>query len=68
MAHMDDDDVFLRFVEERRELGFRGERPPQRRRPMNWPFVALVAVALGAGLVTMTSTRSDTEITAALPK
>lgn len=53
MAHGDEDEVFSRFVEERRELGFRGERPPQRRL-INWHFLALVAVVLGAGLITVT--------------
>ena len=52
MAHMEDDDVFSRFVEERRELGFRGERP-QQRRLINWHFLALVAVVLSAGLITV---------------
>ena len=64
MAHMEDDDVFSRFVEERRELGFRGERP-QRRRPMGWPLVALITVALGAGLITLTQVTIDKEITIA---
>jgi len=67
MTHGDEDEVFSRFVEERRELGFRGERPLQRR-PINWQFLAVVAVVLGAGLITVTSTRIDTEITVALPR
>lgn len=54
MTHGDGDEVFSRFVEERRELGFRGERPPQQRRLINWHFLALVAVVLGAGLITVT--------------
>lgn len=52
MTYRDEDEVFSRFVEERRELGFRGERP-QQRRLINWHFLALVAVVLGAGLITV---------------
>jgi hypothetical protein len=53
MAHVEDDDVFSRFVEDRREFGFQGKRP-QQRRPMGWPWVALITVVLGAGLITLT--------------
>ncbi len=68
MTRWDEDEVFSRFVEERRELGFRGDRPPQRRRSINWQFLAVVAVVLGAGLITVTSTRIDTEVTVVLPQ
>jgi len=65
MAHMEDDDVFSRFVEERREFGFQGRRP-QQRRPMSWPLIALITVALGAGLITLTQATIDKEITIAV--
>lgn len=65
MAHMEDDDVFSRFVEERREFGFQGKRL-QPRRPMGWPLIALITVALGAGLVTLTQATIDKEITIAV--
>ena len=68
MTRWDEDEVFSRFVEERRELGFRGDRPPQRRLSINWQFLAVVAVVLGAGLITVTSTRIDTEVTVVLPQ
>lgn len=65
MAHVEQDDVFSRFVEERRELGFRGERP-QKRWSANWLLMMLIAVALGTGFITMTSVKIDSEITTAV--
>ena len=65
MTHVEQDDVFSRFVEERRELGFRGERP-QKRRSARWLLITLIAVALGAGFITTTTTKIDSEITTAV--
>ncbi|MDC9837288.1 hypothetical protein PO870_28350 [Rhizobium sp. MJ37] len=48
--HIKYDEVFAGFVEERREFGFQGDRPEERK-SMSWPLVTLIAVALGSGLM-----------------
>ncbi|MGW9950542.1 hypothetical protein J2W92_005904 [Rhizobium leguminosarum] len=50
--HIEYDEVFAGFVEERREFGFQGDRP-QERQSMRRPLITLVAVALGFGLMAL---------------
>ncbi len=44
------DEVFAGFVEERREFGFQGDRPRERK-SMTRPFITLIAIALGTGVM-----------------
>lgn len=44
------DEVFAGFVEERREFGFRGDRPLERK-SMTSPYLALIVIFLGTGLI-----------------
>jgi len=52
IVHIEYDEVFAGFVEERREFGFQGDRP-QERQSMRRPLITLVAVALGFGLMAL---------------
>jgi len=49
-VYIEYDEVFAGFVEERREFGFQGDRPRERK-SMTRPFITLIAIALGTGLM-----------------
>jgi hypothetical protein len=62
MTYRDEDDVFARFAEERRELGFQRDLVNmQRKSARRGPWLAVCAILLiaAAGVIVMTSSQAE---------